>query len=138
MRRSHYDQYAIVSEDSAQLFNEEVNAEIFRLKDKHPIVHFSESTSPFVAQIKYTETEDIPETLEDEYQLAGALFVCAQCPFFEPDRTADGEIDKRSKKGNCKHPRSEYGRAIKDAAACDKLYKLISERSVRICFTESE
>jgi hypothetical protein len=136
MKSVSYDQFAIVSADSAPLFNQQLNAEIYRLKDKFPSVQFSESTSPFYAQIKYRETDKTPETIEDVYELAGACFVCAQCPYFEPDRNNDGALDMRSKKGNCKHPDSEFGRAIRDAAACDKLYELIAEGGVKLCFTE--
>jgi hypothetical protein len=136
MKSVSYDQFAIVSADSASLFNQQLNAEIYRLKDKFPTVQFSESTSPFYAQIKYKETDKTPETIADEYELAGVCFVCAQCPYFEPDRTIDGEIDKRSKKGNCNHPDSEFGRAIRDAAACELLYEQIKKGGVRLCFVE--
>lgn len=136
MKRSTYEQFAIVSADSAHHFNDELNAELYRLKDKHPTVRFSESTSPFFAQIKYIETEDVPETLAETYEVAGALFVCAQCPYFEADTNADGIEDKRSKRGFCNNPNSDFERALKTMAACDELYELIKKGGVKLCFTK--
>ncbi len=135
MKRSSYEQFAIVHSDSASLFNEQLNAEIYRLKYNHPVVHFSESI-PFYAQIKYTVTESVPESISEEYELQGVHFTCAQCPYFEPDKNADGTVDRRYKKGNCNHPDNEYGRTFKDSPACDRLHELINEGSVKVCFTD--
>jgi hypothetical protein len=64
MRSSSYDQFAIVSADSASLFNQQLNEEIYRLRDNNPVVKFSESI-PFYAQIKYRINENIPETIAE-------------------------------------------------------------------------
>ena len=136
MKRSNYEQFAIVSNDSAHHFNEELNAELYRLRDKNPNVHFSESTSPFFAQIKYIETEEKPETLTEEYESVGALFLCSQCPYFEADTNADGVEDRRSKKGFCNNPHSDFERVLKSMAACDEIYELIKKGGVKLCFTK--
>ena len=132
MKRSSYEQFAIVASDSASLFTEQLNEEICRLKDKNPSVHFSESTSPFYARIKYTEDFTKPETLSDEYELQGVSFVCLQCPYFKPALKEDGTVDKRVKWGDCEH--AEFGRTYKTTPACDKLYELIKEGDVKLCF----
>lgn len=132
MKRSSYEQFAIVASDSASLFTEQLNEEICRLKDKNPSVHFSESTSPFYARIKYTEDFTKPETLSDEYKLQGVSFVCLQCPYFKPVLKEDGTVDKRVKWGDCEH--AEFGRTYKTTPACDKLYELIKEGDVKLCF----
>ena len=132
MKRSSYEQFAIVASDSASLFTEQLNKEICRLKDKNPSVHFSESTSPFYARIKYTEDFTKPETLSDEYELQGVSFVCLQCPYFKPVLKEDGTVDKRVKWGDCEH--AEFGRTYKTTPACDKLYELIKEGDVKLCF----
>lgn len=133
MRRSTYEQFAIVSADSATLFTEELNAEILRLKDNNPVVKFSESI-PFYAQIKYTVNTETPETIAEASEVNGVSFVCAQCPCFVSPKRADGEIDRRVKWGECEH--TELGRTLKTAPACEKLYELIKEGDVKICFMD--
>ena len=133
MKRSTYEQFAIVSADLATLFTEELNAEILRLKDNNPVVKFSESI-PFYAQIKYTVNTETPETITEASEVNGVSFVCAQCPLFKAATRADGEIDRRVKWGECEH--TELGRTFKDAPACERLYELIKEGGVKLCFTD--
>lgn len=133
MRRSTYEQFAIVSADSAPLFTDRLNAEILRLKDNDPVVKFSESI-PFYAQIKYTVNTEAPETVAEASEVAGVSFVCLQCPYFKPAMRADGEVDKRVKWGDCEH--TELGRTLKTAPACERLYELVKEGDVKLCFTE--
>lgn len=133
MKRSSYEQFAIVHADSAPLFNQQLNAEIRRLKDNTPVVHFSESI-PFYAQIKYIVNEETPETISEASEAEGVRFVCAQCPYFKAPVKDDGTEDKRCKYGDCEH--AELGRTFKKTAACDKLYELISEGGVKLCFME--
>jgi hypothetical protein len=133
MKRSSYEQFAIVHADSATLFNEQLNAEIFRLKDNNPVVHFSESI-PFYAQIKYIVEAISPETVAEASEMEGVRFVCAQCPYFKAPLKDDGTPDKRCKYGDCEH--TELGRTLKMQPACDRLYQLIKEGDVTVCFME--
>lgn len=133
MKRSSYEQFAIVHADSAPLFNQQLNEEIRRLKDNRPVVHFSESI-PFYAQIKYIVNEETPETVSEASEMEGVRFVCAQCPYFKAPLKDDGTEDKRCKYGDCEY--AELGRTFKKTAACDRLYDLIKEGGVKICFTE--
>ena len=133
MKRSSYEQFAIVHADSASLFNQQLNAEIRRLKDNSPTVHFSESI-PFYAQIKYIVNEETPETIAEASAVEGVRFVCAQCPYFKAPLKDDGTEDKRCKYGDCEH--AELGRTFKKTAACEKLYDLIAEGGIKICFTD--
>lgn len=134
MKRSTYEQFAIVAADTAALFAERLNAEIFRLKDNNPVVIFSESTSPFYARIKYVVDTEAPESIAEASAVEGVSFVCLQCPFFKPVLKEDGTIDKRVKWGDCEH--AELGRTYKTAPACDKLYELIKEGDVKLCFMD--
>ena len=134
MKRSNFEQFAIVSSDSASLFTEQLNAEIMRLKDNNPVVQFSESTSPFYARIKYVIDTEAPETIAEASAVEGVSFVCLQCPYFQPALREDGEIDKRVKWGGCEH--TELGRTLKTAPACEKLYELIKEGDVKLCFMD--
>lgn len=133
MKRSTFEQFAIVREDSASLFSERLNETIYRLKDNNPTVHFSES-DPLCAYVNYSITETTPETISEEIQMGGASFVCAQCPYFHAVLKDDGEPDRRCKWGECEY--AELGRTYTKSAACDKLYKLIKEGDVRLCFRD--
>lgn len=134
MKRSCYEQFAIVSADSASLFAEKLNEEIFRLKDNNPVIYFSESTSPFYARIKYVVNTEAPETIAEASAVEGVSFVCLQCPYFKPALREDGEVDRRVKWGDCEH--TELGRTLKTAPACERLYELIKEGDVKLCFME--
>lgn len=133
MKRSSYEQFAIVHADSAPLFNQQLNEEIRRLKDNSPVVHFSESI-PFYAQIKYIVNEEAPETISEASEMEGVRFVCAQCPYFKAPLKDDGTEDKRCKYGDCEH--TELGRTFKSSPACEKLYELIAEGGIKVCFTD--
>ena len=133
MKRSSYEQYAIVHADSAPLFQKQLNAEIYRLRNNDTVVKFSESI-PFYAQIKYIVNENTPETIAEASAMEGVSFVCAQCPYFKAPLKDDGTEDRRCKYGDCEH--AELGRTFKATPACDKLYELIAEGSVKLCFTE--
>lgn len=133
MKRSCYEQFAIVYSDSAPSFNKQLNEEILRLRDNDPVVKFSESI-PFYAQIKYTVNTETPETIAEASAVEGVRFVCAQCPYFKAPLKDDGTEDRRCKYGDCKH--TELGRTFKNTPACDKLYELISEGGIKICFMD--
>ena len=133
MRRSSYEQFAIVASDSAQSFSQKLNDEIFRLRDNDPVVFFSDS-NPFYARIKYVVNTSTPETIAEASAVEGVSFVCAQCPFFKPALREDGEVDKRVKWGDCEH--AELGRTNKTTPACEKLYELIKEGDVKLCFLD--
>lgn len=133
MKCVSYDQFAIVHADSASLFNEELNAQIYRLKDHNPVVKFSESI-PFYAQIKYRVNENTPETVSEASEIEGVHFVCAQCPYFTAPKKDDGTTDRRCKWGECPH--AELGRVSKTAPACDRLFDAIKGGDVKLCFTD--
>lgn len=133
MKCSSYDQFAIVQADTASLFNEQLNAEIFRLKDFNPSVKIYESI-PFYAHVKYRVNEQTPETIAEASEIEGVSFVCFQCPYFQAELKEDGTPDKRVKYGGCPHV--DLGRVLKNQRACDRLYELIKEGSVKLCFTE--
>ena len=133
MRYSIYDQYAVILDDSAEVFSSNLNAKLRELKDLNAKVDFSES-NPLCAYVRYTVKEEQPETVAESARVSGTVFVCSQCPYFHPVLKADGEEDKRCKWGDCEH--AEFGRTYKNSEACEKLYKAIREREVKLCFTE--
>lgn len=136
MRYSNYDQFSIVQSDSAALFNKQLNEEVHRLKDNFPVVEILRAEPPYFAQIKYRVNESTPETISEASAAEGVSFVCHQCPLFKPPLKDDGTEDKRCKAGDCLDPKNELGRVFKNTQACDMLYELIKERSVKLCFME--
>lgn len=132
MKRTSFQQYAIVAEDSAQRLTETLNAKLFELRHKHPTVTFE----GLIARISYTETLEECESLSDEYQLKGVRLSCQDCPLFTPIRKTDGTEDKRVKWGDC--PNAHMGRTYRDASACDRLYQMINSGEVRLCLAEEQ
>jgi len=133
MLKESYQQFAIVREDTAQLFTDTLNATMKELRHKHPIADIKSDT---FAIISYTETDTTPEDISDEYELQGLRITCQDCPFFTPILKADGSEDKRIKYGNC--PISEYGRANKTSRACNELFQLINTGEVQLCVKDTK
>lgn len=133
MKRLVFQQFAIVKEDTAPLLTEKLNAEIYRLKDYEPKVTFSDA-DPLAAYISYTVREEVPETIVEASEVNGVRFVCEQCPHFCPVLKSDGKADSRVKYGDCTFEGNEFGRSFKDQAACSRLYELIQEGGVKLCF----
>jgi len=135
MKSLVFTQYAIVKADSAPLFTEKLNEAIFKLKDNEPTVSFSVS-DPLTAYISYIVRETKPETIEEASELEGVRFICEQCPHFSPILKSDGTVDGRVKYGDCDFDGNEFGRSYKKQAACSRLYDLIQEGGVKLCWKE--
>lgn len=133
MKHSVYQQFATIQEDSASLFDAKLNAKVLALRDHNPKVTYSEHI-PFYAHITYTVNEETPETIAEASAVEGVTFVCFQCPYFKAALREDGEVDKRVKWGGCDH--TELGRTFKTSPACERLYELIKEGDVKICFMD--
>lgn len=133
MKSLVFSQYSTVKANSDALFTAKLNEEIYKLKDKSPNVKFSEA-DPLCAYIEYVESEQKAETIEEVEALEGIRFICEQCPHFKPITKADGTIDNRVKYGDCDYDGNEFGRAIKTSPACPRLYELLQEGGVKICF----
>ena len=130
MKRESFTQYSIVAADTAQRLSEQLNAEVYRLRHKQPTVTFE----GLMARIAYTETDEEPEDVRDEYHLKGVQLTCQDCPFFEPIRKADGTEDRRVKIGDCSY--KPLGRTFRDSMACDILFQKINNGEVRLCLAE--
>jgi hypothetical protein len=128
MKAQSIQQFAIVQSDSAAAFEEELNARLMDLSEKNPKVSFDGLT----AYVSYIKTVRIPETLADAYELNGACFHCEDCPEFQAMLKADGTEDTRLKYGECQY--AEMRRTRKDAKACDKLYELIRDGRIGLCY----
>lgn len=125
-----YQQFAIVAADSAQQLTDQLNDKLRELRDKRPTVTFE----GMIARIQYTESERVPETLEDEYELQGVQLTCEDCPYFCPTIKADGTRDLRAKWGGC--PFAEYKKTMRGSRACDELFQRLNDGRVKLCVEE--
>ena len=127
MRRTSYQQFAIVQGDSAQQLTERLNLKLYELRDKEPTVTFE----GLIARISYMQT-DLEE--EQKQNRHGLNLMCRDCPMFEPTRKREGIEDKRTDIGTCRFATDGY--TTKRSTACDRLYQMMNEREVKICFRE--
>ena len=130
MRTSSYQQFAIVQGTSAQDLSDQLNEKLKELRYKFPKVDFE----GLIARISYTEHVPVPETLADEYELAGFKLTCEQCPLFKPILNKDGTENKRVKYGDC--PYRDLGRTYRTTRMCDMVYEMIEEGKVKLCLSE--
>ena len=122
-----YQQFAIVAADSAQQLTDQLNDKLKELRDKSPTVTFE----GMIARIQYTESDRVPETLEDEYELKGVRLTCEDCPFFTPALKGDGSKDLRAKRGGC--PFTESKTTDRRTLACEKLFQMLNDGRVKLC-----
>lgn len=122
-----YTQYSIIRDSEPQAFQDKLNAELRRLKDKEPEVNITGDGVARIAEIRYTEEEMIrqPEPAE-----TGVRFTCEECPIFKPATKRDGTADFRIKYGECPH--AEMQRTWKTAPACDVLYTMLKNGKIRL------
>lgn len=128
MRNSNkYTQYSIITDTEPQAFQDKLNAELRRLKDKQPEVNITGNGVARIAEIRYTEEEIIRQPEPSE---TGVRFTCEECPIFKPTTKRDGTADLRSKYGECPH--AEMQRTWKTAPACDVLYTMLKNGKIRL------
>lgn len=134
MRSESYQQFAIVTGDTAQSLTEQLNAKLKELKYKHPTVTFE----GMIARISYIEDAKICEDLSDEYEAVGVKLCCKDCPLFEPLLKSDGTIDKRAKWGKCDYSPFGYGQTSKTTSACPRLFEMMNSGEVKLCLADTE
>lgn len=132
MKSLSYQQFAIVTGDTAQLLTDRLNAKLYELRDKNPVVTFE----GLIARISYVESHRINEDVVDEYEEQGVRLSCQDCPYFKPILKADGTEDKRVKWGDCEFSHHGYGRTSRNSAACKKLFEALNSGEVRLCLAE--
>lgn len=69
---------------------------------------------PFAAYVEYRETQEIPETIAERYELQGEGATCGDCPFLVRTK------DKRCKWHYCAQHEQ---RATEGRPACDVFYE---------------
>lgn len=126
MRQVSYLQYAIITAETVERLTERLNAALYDLRDKEPQVQFDGLT----ARIRYTETENHPEDLTEEYSMKGVNLHCQDCPFFEPLKNKNGTVNRAAKRGDCIF--SEYGTTSRDRVACERMFSMLNRGEIRL------
>lgn len=132
MKCESFQQFAIVAADSAQSLTDQLNAKLYQLREKHPVVTFD----GLIARISYTEESETPETAYDEYKAVGVCLTCEDCPWFRPALNMDGTEDRRAKWGGCQFSPFGYGHTKRTTKACEKLFEMIQNKEVRLCLRD--
>lgn len=128
-----FTQYSIITDHDPQAFQDKLNAELRKLKDKEPEVNITSGGTMRIAEIRYTEEAIIQEPDPAE---KGVRFTCEECPMFKPAPKRDGTPDLRSKYGDCPH--SEMQRTWRTAPACGVLYTMIKNGKIRLTMEPEE
>lgn len=109
-------QYKIVFAKTAATFEKKLNDAIEDLNDQHPEITISEQhPSGFLAYLKYTVSNRVPENLEDELQIRGIQIKCNDCPYLQRSN------DCRRKKFPCMYAPHQLTYA--DSPACNRFYE---------------
>lgn len=96
MKKERMARYVGLEARSAPELADKLTKKIEELKDREPEViwNLGNGNSAFLL---YYDTEEIPETIQEEYLLRGECYTCADCPHKEP--VTDG---RRRYKYTCK------------------------------------
>lgn len=122
MRKTTIQQTALICATTPDKFEEQFNARMVELKGKK-ILDTSISIDNLMAIVLYEdELPEEPQTVREEYNAAGYVFLCKQCPHIELPK------DKRLKSVACKY--DEFGRTRLDCECCEMFYKELKQGSI--------
>lgn len=109
----------VVAANNPEEFETKLNNTLAEIAGcKHELVF--NLNAGFCAYITYTKTTEIPETVEDEYEMAGIRFYCVDCPNYVIP------FDGRVKYTDCK-----LGTKCKAGdSACEWLYQNVKSGNI--------
>lgn len=82
MKKIKVQQTKVINAVSAEDYEEQFNSAMWNLATKSPTFKQNEA-NPLLAFIYYFEESDpIPETIQDEFIIAGRRMQCGNCPYF--------------------------------------------------------
>lgn len=116
MKFKSINQMTCIQAADAETFEARVNEVLFRVT--FPKIELDKNV-PFTAYIWYRIEKEIPETLEECYQVHGAGRKCGDCVHFKPVK------DKRRKWHPCEY--ASYKKTQIEADACDRYYIELEE-----------
>ena len=114
----------IIAAAGAEEFQEKLNKELEALdksKAKYELT-FNREVG-YCAYLVIEKVNLIPETVADEFELAGESHNCLECPFWQ-----------HPTKGNVKYTRCEITPGLHGAKspACDRFYELLAEGQIEL------
>lgn len=128
MKNRRLKQFRIIDSKDAATFQTEINEALEELAAYDPQVD-SDVTAGFRAFISYEVSEDIPETLAEQFNLRGISYKCKDCPECSRILTRTGEVDQRQSRGICPH--TEYGHCFLESEACELFYSKLIEEGIK-------
>lgn len=123
MKVTTYPQMVAVSGSTPMEAAENFNRIMYQYRDKKPTFERAGETTFYVF---YSETESIPTTLADIYEMKNCTHKCSECPHFIRELTRFGEVDRRKKWGNCEL--TGESRTI-TSAACEQFYEELEKKA---------
>ena len=129
MRDETQSKISVIQAKDPAKFQERYNNTAKELAGYDPEITVKIEAGVFYAIFMYTTHKQRPETVSDEFTLAGIRHTCSECPYLEIGN------DNRRKVWPCRY--SEYGSASKDSPACELLLKKLMAGKVRLRDTEA-
>lgn len=109
-------------------FERKYNAVADEVDEYDPEITVQLEGGVYYAIFKYTLHKLVPQTVSDEFTVAGITHTCSECPYLEIG------TDNRRKNWPCKY--AEYGTASVDQPACEILLRKLMQGTVRLRNTE--
>ena len=109
-------------------FERQYNEAAQELDQYDPDITVDHEDGVYFAYFMYTLHKPVPETVADEFKLAGIEHTCSECPYLQIGQ------DARRKTWPCEY--STYGTSTIDSPACEILLKKLMAGTVRLRDTE--
>ena len=114
MRERKKKRVRVVDGADARDFETALNAALEEMAD--PEITF-DPNRPFLAYVVFNEVVQIPENIQEAYEMRGEYHKCGECPYFYPSS------DKRVKYVDC-----DLGERVgAESSACRLFYKMLNE-----------
>ena len=104
----------VIDATDAKMFEEELNLALDQIAE--PDITFDRNR-PFLAYVTFSEIIEIPESVQEVYEMRGEYHHCRECPYYHKP------TDRRVKYTNC-----DLGeRCGADSTACNLFYKMLND-----------
>lgn len=120
----------VVQSKDPQRFQNDFNETADELEEYDPTIEVKEEGGTHFAYFRYAVHKQLPETIEDEFTLAGIHHHCSDCPFLEIGH------DARRKTWPCRY--SEYGESNMERPACEVFLRKLMQGAARVRGVEPE
>ena len=118
----------VIQAKDPAIFERQYNTAADELDQYDPDITVKIESGVYYALFTYTLHKPVPESIKDEFTLAGIHHTCSECPYLEIG------TDCRRKNWPCKY--SEYGTANAEGDMCELMLKRLMAGTVRLRGTE--